>query len=52
MVTRETIEEKIVQLHETKRALATSLLEDADGTGALSAEELLSLIREPFDAPR
>ena len=44
-ITRGTIEEKILDLHATKRDLADSLLEGTDTTGRLSAEELLALIR-------
>ncbi len=44
-ITRNTIEDKILQLHATKRDLADSLLEGTDTTGRLSAEELLALIR-------
>lgn len=44
-ITRGTIEEKILDLHATKRDLADSLLEGTDTTGRLSAEELLALIQ-------
>jgi SNF2 family DNA or RNA helicase len=44
-ITRGTIEDKILELHATKRDLADSLLEGSDTTGRLSAEELLALIR-------
>ncbi len=44
-ITRGTIEEKILDLHATKRDLADSLLDGTDTTGRLSAEELLALIR-------
>jgi SNF2 family DNA or RNA helicase len=44
-ITQNTIEEKIVGLHATKRDLADSLLEGTDSSGKLSAEELLNLIR-------
>jgi len=44
-ITRGTIEEKILDLHASKRDLADSLLEGADTTGRLSAEELLALIQ-------
>ncbi len=44
-MTRGTIEDKILDLHATKRDLADSLLEGTDTTGRLSAEELLALIR-------
>jgi len=46
MVTRHTIEEKIVNLHAEKRDLASSLLEGSDMTGKMSADELIRLIRE------
>lgn len=46
LVTQGTIEEKIVQLHQEKRDLATSLLDGSDLSGRISAEELLQLIRE------
>lgn len=46
LVTRGTIEEKIVELHQNKRGLADSLLEGADVTGKLSADELLKLLTE------
>ena len=46
LIARHTIEEKIVALHRTKRALADSLLDGADMSGKMSADELLGLIRE------
>ena len=46
LVTENTIEEKIVQLHARKRDLADSLLEGSDLGGRISAEDLLQLIRE------
>ena len=46
LVTRNTIEEKIVKLHQEKRDLASSLLDGSDMTGKMSVEELLKLIRE------
>ncbi len=45
LVTTNTIEEKIVRLHQEKRDLADSLLEGADVSARVSAEELLELIR-------
>ena len=45
LVTANTIEEKIVRLHQEKRDLAHSLLEGADVSSRISAEELLELIR-------
>lgn len=46
LVSRHTIEEKIVRLHQDKRDLASSLLDGSDISGKISAEELLQLIRE------
>lgn len=46
LVTANTIEEKIVKLHQEKRDLANSLLEGADVSAKISADELLELIRE------
>ena len=45
LVACETIEEKIVQLHHAKRDLADSLLEGTDTAGALTADDLLNLLR-------
>ncbi len=44
-VTRDTIEEQILSLHESKRELMTNLLEGTDSAGKLSTEELVNLIR-------
>jgi SNF2 family DNA or RNA helicase len=46
LVAKDTIEEKIVDLHQHKRDLADSLLEGADLTGKMSADELLRLLSE------
>jgi len=46
LVTEGTIEEKIVELHKSKRDLADSLLEGADLSGKLSAQDLLNLLRQ------
>ena len=45
LVMKDTIEEKIVGLHSSKRDLADSLLDGTDMSGKISAEELLELIR-------
>ena len=45
LVTKDTIEEKIVALHHEKRDLASSLLEGTDTGRSLNPEELLALIR-------
>jgi len=46
LITRHTIEEKIVKLHQEKRDLANSLLAETEISRTISVEELLSLIRE------
>jgi SNF2 family DNA or RNA helicase len=46
LVTKDTIEEKIINLHHQKRILASNLLEDSDMSARISADELLNLIRE------
>nr|VFK29947.1 MAG: Superfamily II DNA or RNA helicase, SNF2 family [Candidatus Kentron sp. MB] len=46
LVTKNTIEEKIVNLHRHKRDLADDLLEGGEMSGKMSAQELLQLIRE------
>lgn len=46
LVAKDTIEEKIVDLHRQKRDLADSLLEGADMSGKMSTNELLKLISE------
>ena len=46
LVARDTIEEKIVGLHQTKRELAQNLLDGADLSGQLNADDLLALITE------
>ncbi len=53
LISRDTIEEKIVALHERKRHLADSLLEGAGDVSSISTEELISLLQEaaPTAAP-
>ncbi len=46
LVTEDTVEEKILKLHDTKRDLADSLLDGTDASGKLSADDLLALISE------
>ncbi|GAO30628.1 superfamily II DNA/RNA helicases, SNF2 family [Geofilum rubicundum JCM 15548] len=46
LVAKNTIEEKIVQLHATKRDMANSLLEGTDQSARLSTTDLLELLRE------
>ena len=45
LVMKDTIEEKIVDLHAAKRDLADNLLEGSDLSGKMSADELLELIQ-------
>ena len=45
-VMKDTIEERIVDLHASKRDLADSLLEGTDMSGKVSADELLRLMRD------
>jgi SNF2 family DNA or RNA helicase len=44
LITKQTIEEKIVELHHKKRTLARSLLDGSGAAGKLSATELVQLI--------
>ncbi len=46
LITKGTIEEKIVELHNTKRDLADSLLEGTDSAGKLTTEELIGLLND------
>jgi SNF2 family DNA or RNA helicase len=46
IVTKDTIEEKIVDLHSWKRDLANSLLDEAEVPVTLSADEMLKLLEE------
>lgn len=46
LVTRGTIEEEIVDLHQEKRDLASSLLAGSDMSGKVTAEELLDLLHD------
>jgi hypothetical protein len=48
LITKDTIEESIVALHQNKRALAEALLSEGSDAAALSVNELIGLIeREP-----
>ncbi|MEA2012813.1 MAG: DEAD/DEAH box helicase [Verrucomicrobiota bacterium] len=44
-VTKDTVEEKIIALHKTKRKLADSLLDGTNVTGKISANDLLNLLK-------
>ncbi len=46
LVAQGTIEEKVLGLHEKKRALVAGILEEADVAGKLSVRELIDLLRD------
>ncbi|MBW6521640.1 MAG: DEAD/DEAH box helicase [Desulfoarculaceae bacterium] len=46
LICKQTIEEKIVKLHQEKRDLAGSLLEGTDISAKMTADDLLNLIKE------
>lgn len=50
LIAKNTIEEKIVALHSHKRDLADSLLDGADMSGKVSADELLNLMKADLSA--
>jgi SNF2 family DNA or RNA helicase len=50
LITRDSIEQKILELHASKRRLAQSLLEGTAQAGALSSEELLELLQDGASA--
>jgi superfamily II DNA or RNA helicase len=52
LVAKETIEEAVLALHDSKRALTQGVLEGADAAGALSAAELVDLIRNGAPSTR
>ncbi len=43
----DTIEQKIIELHERKREMANDLLAGKDGAGRLTFDEMLALIQAP-----
>ncbi len=46
LVAKDTIEDKIVELHKHKRDLASSLLEGGEVSGKMSVEEMMELIKD------
>lgn len=46
LVTKDSIEERIVDLHREKRAIADALLDESGSVGELSGEELMDLLRD------
>jgi SNF2 family DNA or RNA helicase len=49
MVTRQTVEQQVIELHAEKRELAEALLAGSDSTRRPSAEELLRLLRRSHE---
>ena len=50
LVMQDSIEEKIVDLHKTKRALADSLLEGSDLAAQMTADDMLALLQQEWQA--
>lgn len=50
IIAANTIEEKIIRLHQNKRSLADALLQDADLFCNISADEIIKLLREGVEA--
>jgi len=48
LIAKNTIEDKIVALHQHKRDLANSLLEGSDNISTLSAEDMMALLQTPL----
>jgi len=48
LIAKNTIEDKIVALHQHKRDLANSLLEGTDGISNLSANDMMALLQTPL----
>jgi SNF2 family DNA or RNA helicase len=48
LITENTIEEKIVALHQHKRDLADKLLEGNEAVTKLSVDDMLNLLKETF----
>jgi superfamily II DNA or RNA helicase len=46
LVARGTVEEAVLSLHETKRALASAILEGTEVAASLSVDELMAMIRQ------
>lgn len=50
LIAANTIEEKIIRLHQNKRSLADALLQDADMFSQISADDVIRLLREGVEA--
>ena len=46
LIAANTIEEKIIALHQTKKNMADALLEGGDVSASMSREEMIELLRE------
>ena len=46
LIAKDTIEEKILRLHATKKSLADALLEGSDVSSRLSRDEILGLLSD------
>jgi SNF2 family DNA or RNA helicase len=46
LIVKDSIEEKIINLHKEKRDLAKSLLDGSDTAGKLTADDLLKLLKD------
>ena len=51
LITKDSIEDSIVKLHETKRKVAGALLDDGEAVAGLSADELLELVEGSVSRP-
>jgi len=51
LVTRDSIEQSIVEMHAEKRALAAALLDDGDSIAGISTDQLLELLTEALKQP-
>ena len=51
LITKNSIEDSIVKLHETKQALSGALLDDGDAVAGLSADEVLELVTGAIAQP-
>ncbi|HET7539723.1 MAG TPA: DEAD/DEAH box helicase [Polyangiaceae bacterium] len=51
LVTRDSIEQKIVEMHASKRELAGALLDDSDSIAGIGTDELLELLTQSLAQP-
>ena len=48
LIAEHTIEEKIVALHQDKKALADNLLKGEEAASSLSVDEIMAMLQETF----